>query len=119
MTFQDEVVALRQQVEELQAMGVDKIVALGHSGFIVDQEVARRVGGIDVVIGGHSNTFLYNGRECFLFLISSPSCSFSPLSSFHPPSQGPYFLLLFLSSSYLSNYLKPCCYAASRLVETS
>lgn len=59
--FQDEVAALRRQVEELRAMGVDQIVALGHSGFAVDQEVARRVGGVDVVIGGHSNTFLYTG----------------------------------------------------------
>lgn len=49
-------------------MGVDQIVALGHSGFAVDQEVARRVGGVDVVIGGHSNTFLYTGgRGLLLF----------------------------------------------------
>lgn len=67
--FQDEVVALRQQVEELQAMGVDQIVALGHSGFAVDQEVAHRVGGVDVVIGGHSNTFLYTGGRGLLFFL--------------------------------------------------
>lgn len=62
--------ALRQQVAELKAMGVDKIVALGHSGFDVDRDVARRVGGVDVVIGGHSNTFLYTGRQGLLLILS-------------------------------------------------
>lgn len=52
-------------------MGVDKIVALGHSGFDVDRDVAYRVGGVDVVIGGHSNTFLYTGKQgpLLLFLL--------------------------------------------------
>lgn len=67
--------ALRQQVAELKAMGVDKIVALGHSGFDVDRDVARRVGGVDVVIGGHSNTFLYTGTGRFF---SSSSSSHQP-----------------------------------------
>uniref|UniRef100_A0A8C6TTK4 5'-nucleotidase n=1 Tax=Neogobius melanostomus TaxID=47308 RepID=A0A8C6TTK4_9GOBI len=53
--FEDELSALQRQ-----------IIALGHSGFTLDQEVARRVRGVDVVIGGHSNTFLYTAW--FLFL---------------------------------------------------
>ncbi|XP_029966376.1 5'-nucleotidase [Salarias fasciatus] len=59
--FQDEVSALQPQVDKLLTLGVNKIVALGHSGFTVDQEIARRVRGVDVVIGGHTNTFLYTG----------------------------------------------------------
>lgn len=59
--FEDEVTALQRQVDKLQTLGVNKIIALGHSGFTVDQEIARRVRGVDVVIGGHSNTFLYTG----------------------------------------------------------
>lgn len=43
-------------------MGVKKIIALGHSGFLVDQDVARRVRGVDVVVGGHTNTFLFTGE---------------------------------------------------------
>lgn len=60
--FEDEVSALQTQVNKLLTLGVNKIIALGHSGFAVDQEIARRVKGLDVVIGGHSNTFLYTGE---------------------------------------------------------
>lgn len=59
--FEEEVSALQRQVDKLQTLGVNKIIALGHSGFTVDKEVAKRVRGVDVVIGGHSNTFLYTG----------------------------------------------------------
>ncbi|XP_072292315.1 5'-nucleotidase-like, partial [Eucyclogobius newberryi] len=59
--FEDELSALQRQVDKLQALGVNKIIALGHSGFTVDQEIARSVRGVDAVIGGHSNTFLYTG----------------------------------------------------------
>ncbi|XP_062323348.1 5'-nucleotidase [Osmerus eperlanus] len=60
--FQEEVSALQIQVNKLLSLGVNKIIALGHSGFAMDQEIARRVSGVDVVIGGHSNTFLYTGQ---------------------------------------------------------
>lgn len=53
--------ALQAQVNKLETMGYNKIIALGHSGFDVDQQIAKRVRGVDVVIGGHTNTFLYTG----------------------------------------------------------
>ncbi|KAK2524093.1 Nt5e [Columba guinea] len=59
--FEDEIEALQVQVNKLTAMGVNKIIALGHSGFTVDKNIARKVKGVDVVIGGHTNTFLYTG----------------------------------------------------------
>ncbi|XP_037541930.1 5'-nucleotidase [Nematolebias whitei] len=61
LQFEDEVSALQPQVDKLLALGVNKIIALGHSGFIVDQRVAQKVRGVDVVIGGHTNTFLFTG----------------------------------------------------------
>ncbi|GIY15803.1 protein 5NUC [Includes: UDP-sugar hydrolase [Caerostris darwini] len=36
-------------------------MAVGHSGFAVDQQIAKEVPEIDVVVGGHTNTFLYTG----------------------------------------------------------
>ena len=39
------------------------IIAVGHSGFEKDQEIAKNVPDVDVVVGGHSNTFLYNGQS--------------------------------------------------------
>ena len=41
--------------------GIELIIALGHSGFKIDQRIAREVDGVDLVVGGHSNTFLYTG----------------------------------------------------------
>lgn len=59
--FEDEIEALQPQVDKLTTLGVNKIIALGHSGFTVDQKIAQKVRGVDVVIGGHTNTFLYTG----------------------------------------------------------
>lgn len=53
--------SLQVEVDKLHTLGYNKIIALGHSGFVVDQLIAKRVRGIDVVIGGHTNTFLYTG----------------------------------------------------------
>lgn len=61
LQFEDEVTALQPQVDKLITLGVNKIIALGHSGFKVDQYIAKKVRGVDVVIGGHTNTFLYTG----------------------------------------------------------
>ncbi|KAM7403152.1 hypothetical protein PAMA_003871 [Pampus argenteus] len=62
LKFEDEVKALQVQVDKLQTLGYNKIIALGHSGFDVDKDIAKRVKGVDVVIGGHTNTFLYTGN---------------------------------------------------------
>ncbi|XP_072534748.1 5'-nucleotidase [Salminus brasiliensis] len=61
LSFEDEVTALQREVHKLTTLGVNKIIALGHSGFAVDKEIAKKVPGVDVVIGGHTNTFLYTG----------------------------------------------------------
>ncbi|KAJ8008908.1 hypothetical protein DPEC_G00083310 [Dallia pectoralis] len=63
LVFEDEIIALQHEVNKLLTLGVNKIIALGHSGFITDIEIAKRVKGVDVVIGGHSNTFLYTGER--------------------------------------------------------
>ncbi|KAA0708986.1 5'-nucleotidase [Triplophysa tibetana] len=61
LAFEDEVAALQKEVDKLTTLGVNKIIALGHSGFEADQKIAKQVRGVDVVIGGHTNTFLYTG----------------------------------------------------------
>jgi len=52
----DAVVAARRAVAELNALGVNAIIALTHLGWDADLELARSVTGIDIVIGGHSHT---------------------------------------------------------------
>ncbi|XP_029451350.1 5'-nucleotidase [Rhinatrema bivittatum] len=61
LMFEDEILALQPQVDKLTTLGVNKIIALGHSGFETDKQIAQKVKGVDVVIGGHTNTFLYTG----------------------------------------------------------
>lgn len=57
----NEVESIREEVKKLRSQGVDILIALGHSGFKTDQKIAREVEHIDLVIGGHTNTFLYKG----------------------------------------------------------
>uniref|UniRef100_A0A8C5QNG9 5'-nucleotidase n=1 Tax=Leptobrachium leishanense TaxID=445787 RepID=A0A8C5QNG9_9ANUR len=61
LEFEDEIIALQPQVDKLLTLGVNKIIALGHSGFETDKLIAGKVRGVDVVVGGHTNTFLYTG----------------------------------------------------------
>ncbi|XP_047991993.1 protein 5NUC-like isoform X3 [Leguminivora glycinivorella] len=59
--YVEETVAIKQEVAKLKKEGVKILIALGHSGFAKDLEIAREVEDIDLVIGGHTNTFLWNG----------------------------------------------------------
>ena len=60
ITFSDPVPAVQAEVDKLTAEGVNKIIVLSHSGFGVDQKVAAETTGVDVIVGGHSNTYLSN-----------------------------------------------------------
>jgi 5'-nucleotidase/UDP-sugar diphosphatase len=57
--FGDQHQTARQMVDELKEQGADVIVALSHSGVKEDRELAREVPGIDIIIGGHCHTALY------------------------------------------------------------
>ena len=46
---------LRQRVDQARKSGADLIVLLSHNGFDVDCKQAARVGGIDVILGGHTH----------------------------------------------------------------
>lgn len=56
----------------MKSEGVNIIIALGHSGYTMDKEVAKNCPLIDAVIGGHSNTFLYTGEQPDIELIAGP-----------------------------------------------
>lgn len=61
LIFDDEIDAVRAEVNKLMALGINKIIAVGHAGFTVDKKLAASVPGLDLVVGGHTNTFLYTG----------------------------------------------------------
>jgi len=58
ITFSDPVPAVQGEVDKLTEQGVNKIIVLSHSGYGVDQRVAAETTGVDVIVGGHSNTLL-------------------------------------------------------------
>lgn len=57
-----EIPSIQAEVNRLKNQGINIIIALGHSGFETDQNIAKEVEHVDLVVGGHSNTFLYNGK---------------------------------------------------------
>ncbi len=62
--FSDPVVAVQTEVDRLtREEGVNKIIVLSHSGYNVDQRVADQTSGVDVIVGGHTNTLLSNEIE--------------------------------------------------------
>lgn len=62
LEFEDEVECIKREANRLATEeGLRIIMAVGHSGFAVDQDIAREVPEIDIVVGGHTNTFLYTG----------------------------------------------------------
>ena len=63
VTFSDPVAAVQGEVDKLTAEGVNKIIVLSHSGYGTDQRVAAETAGVDVIVGGHSNSLLSNTSD--------------------------------------------------------
>ncbi|XP_040581486.1 apyrase isoform X2 [Lepeophtheirus salmonis] len=57
--FIDEVEAIDKEAKKLKSEGIDILIALGHSGYQEDKRIAEFVSDIDLVVGGHSHSFLY------------------------------------------------------------
>lgn len=50
--------SVQAAVDALRGRGVNKIVLLSHQGYDQDLKLARRLSGVDVIVGGHSHTLL-------------------------------------------------------------
>jgi 5'-nucleotidase/UDP-sugar diphosphatase len=62
VVFQDVAEYVGAAAAALEEAGVNKIILLSHIGYAEDQEIAATVPGIDVIVGGHSHTFLGTGE---------------------------------------------------------
>ncbi|OCS90903.1 hypothetical protein A6K76_01535 [Caryophanon latum] len=64
IAFENYIEAAKATVKKLQAQGVNKIIALTHIGYDDnasvdnDQQLAKLVAGIDIIVGGHTHTQL-------------------------------------------------------------
>uniref|UniRef100_A0A182T0K1 Apyrase n=1 Tax=Anopheles maculatus TaxID=74869 RepID=A0A182T0K1_9DIPT len=65
ITFADSVATVRTESEALKQRGVNIILVLSHCGLEVDKQIAQEAGDhVDVIIGGHSHSFLFpNGSS--------------------------------------------------------
>ncbi|XP_051165507.1 apyrase-like isoform X2 [Leptopilina boulardi] len=59
----DEVESINNEADRLKAQGVNIIIVLSHCGLIVDRKIAEKCPNIDIIVGGHSHTFLYTGNK--------------------------------------------------------
>lgn len=59
VNFEDPVQTARKAVEQLIAEGADILISVNHSGVFEDRLLAQKVPEIDVIVGGHSHTPLY------------------------------------------------------------
>ena len=64
LEFKDIIKSIKEAIKDLlkEDLRVDIIIALGHAGFDVDKQIAKEVDEVDIVVGGHSNTFLWTGK---------------------------------------------------------
>lgn len=56
--FEDTAACLQRTVKDLEAQGVKHIIALTHIGLSEDRKLARSVDGVDIIVGGHSHSYL-------------------------------------------------------------
>ncbi|KAF9107700.1 hypothetical protein BGX29_005217 [Mortierella sp. GBA35] len=70
VSFTDPIPAVQKYVDELEAKGIKRILALSHNGYGPDMELAANTHGVDLIVGGHSHSYLGDAKN--------------------PLSQGPY-----------------------------
>jgi 5'-nucleotidase len=58
-----EVESVRAEVDKLVAQGIKIIIVLSHCGLETDREIAKNGGQIDLIVGGHSHSFLFSGSD--------------------------------------------------------
>lgn len=64
LSFIDETTAIQNEAIELKSKGVHIIIVLSHCGLDADYEIAKKIGShIDVIVGGHSHTFMFTETE--------------------------------------------------------
>lgn len=57
-TFADELNTAQTQIDALKKQGINKIVLQSHTGYEFDQQIAKQLTGIDVIISGDSHSLL-------------------------------------------------------------
>lgn len=62
VTFENDLESIQKEAKNLTDNGVNIIVAITHIGYPREKQIAAEVKDVDIVVGGHTNTFLYHGK---------------------------------------------------------
>lgn len=54
---------LQEEVNQLKNQGINKIILLSHSGNAFEKEIAQKINGIDIILGGHSHHLIKDIKE--------------------------------------------------------
>ncbi|MGD9948476.1 MAG: bifunctional UDP-sugar hydrolase/5'-nucleotidase [Desulfobulbus sp.] len=57
-TFMDEAETAQKEIDRLRALGINKIILSTHIGYAMDQALAKKLSGVDVIVGGDSHSLL-------------------------------------------------------------
>ncbi|KAK9763263.1 hypothetical protein K7432_010228 [Basidiobolus ranarum] len=64
VSFTDPIYSVQKYVNHLRNnLGIQKVIALSHNGYIDDLYLASKVRGLDAIVGGHSHTYLSSDRK--------------------------------------------------------
>lgn len=80
VVVKDPATSVQATVDTLKGQGINKIVLLSHLGYDADKALAADVSGVDVIIGGHSHTFLYDPATAQTF--TPPNLALMPAGAY-------------------------------------
>ncbi|MDY6933823.1 MAG: hypothetical protein SVZ03_06325 [Spirochaetota bacterium] len=56
----DQIKEIKRDIDDIQKQGINLIILLSHSGYDEDLQLLKKIKGVDVTIGGHSQTLIKN-----------------------------------------------------------
>ncbi|KAH7964907.1 hypothetical protein HPB49_002504 [Dermacentor silvarum] len=59
--FENDLESIKKEAKQLDGNGTKIIIAITHCGYPRELEIAAQVPEVDIIVGGHTNTFLYHG----------------------------------------------------------
>ena len=60
----DEIASVQAEAKRLkEEQNVDIIIAAGHAGYDIDMKMAEQIEELDLVVGGHSHTYLFTRED--------------------------------------------------------
>ncbi len=61
--FDNTIKHLQEEIDKLRKQGINKIILLSHTGYETDKQLAQKLDGADIIIGGHSHTVVEGAKE--------------------------------------------------------